>query len=201
MTSFFCFLGIVIIRRKNLTLLKILFMRNLALLFFFIFTLQAFTQVKRTDKLKIKEEKNRKIENNKVNQPNTNSSNLNNTKINSTELSDKSNSSNDSIAPIDWYKIISSDYKNTVVDTSLTIKSFYNFNYLMKDMFGMQSLSNDGQSYNLIDFSLLQNKVNPSFGFKAKDYNFYQIDDINYYNVPTPFSELAYRSAIKQGQN
>jgi len=172
-------------------------MRNYVLLYFIIYSLPLFSQIKKVDNSKIKD---------------TSKAVLNNSTTNSNLLKGSSNSdlpksnsefssTNDSIAPIDWYKIISSDYKVTVVDTSLTIKKFQNFNYLGRDLFGMQNMSNDGQSYNIIDYSLVKNTVNPNFGFNAKGFNFYQISDINYYKVPTPFSELTYRSAIKQGQN
>ncbi len=176
-------------------------MRNLALLCFFVFSLQANAQVKRTDKLKTKDEKNIKIDNTKVNQPVNNSSNSNNTTIGSTNSTSKTKSANDSIAPIDWYKIISYDNKITAVDTSLTIKKFQQLNFLGRDMFGLQSLSNDGQTYNILDYSLVKNNLIPSFGFSSKQWNYYQIEDINYYKVPTPFTELAYRSVVKQGQN
>ncbi|WP_177762411.1 putative porin [Flavobacterium sp. I3-2] len=158
-------------------------------------------QVKRTDKLKIKDEKNVKIDNTKVNQTNNNPTTLNNTNVESKNSTTKSVTSQDSIAPIDWYKIISYDNKITEVDTALTIKKFQQLNFLGRDMFGLQSLSNDGQTYNVLDYSLINNHMNPSFGFSSKQWNYYQIEDINYYKVPTPFTELSYRSVVKQGQN
>lgn len=176
-------------------------MRNLVLLCFFVSSLFANAQVKRSDKLKIKDEKNVKIDNTKVIQPVNNPSNSNTIVSSSDNSSNKSNLINDSIAPIDWYKIISYDNKITVIDTSLTIKKFQQLNFLGRDMFGLQSLSNDGQTYNILDYSLLTNKLNPSFGFSSKQWNYYQIEDINYYKVPTPFTELSYRSVVKQGQN
>lgn len=158
-------------------------------------------QVKRTDKLKIKDEKNVKIDNTKVNQPNNNPTTLNNANVESKNSTTKSISSQDSVAPIDWYKIISYDNKITEVDTALTIKKFQQLNFLGRDMFGLQSLSNDGQTNNVLDYSLINNYMNPSFGFSSKQWNYYQIEDINYYKVPTPFTELSYRSVVKQGQN
>lgn len=158
-------------------------------------------QVKRTDKLKIKDEKNVKIDNTKVNQTNNNPTTLNNTNVESKNSTTKSVTSQDSIAPIDWYKIISYDNKITEVDTALTIKKIQQLNFLGRDMFGLQSLSNDGQTYNVLDYSLINNHMNPSFGFSSKQWNYYQIEDINYYKVPTPFTELSYRSVVKQGQN
>lgn len=170
-------------------------MRNIFTLCFFLIVVESFAQVRLTQKRDLGKNTVSKVDTSNANS----SSNL---KSNSNDLAiSKSNSKNDSVAPIDWYKIIAYNYSQTAVDTSLTIKKFQDFNYLGKDMFGMQRLSNDGQTYNILDYSLIQHQLQPSFGFQAKDFNFYRIEDINYYNVPTPFSEIKYRSAIKQGQN
>ena len=40
----------------------------------------------------------------------------------------------------------------------------------------------------------------PSFGARARHFNFMEVDDINYYYVPTPFTELMYKTAFEQGQ-
>lgn len=175
-------------------------MRNLVLLFFLIFSLSAYTQVKRSDRMKISDEnisnsKNETSNSKQLSSPNSHGKSSVATRSNETSLV------NDSIAPIDWYKIISYNNKVTEVDTTLTIKKFQKLNFLGRDLFGLQSNANDGQSYNILDYSLIQNNVNPSFGFEAKQINYYQIEDINYYKVPTPFTELTYRSVVKQGQN
>ena len=49
-------------------------------------------------------------------------------------------SKTDTIAPLHLYKIISYDFKETIVDTSLNIKKHHSFNYLRKDIFGLQTL-------------------------------------------------------------
>lgn len=113
--------------------------------------------------------------------------------------------SNDSIksnkAKIDLYKIVSLEKDTIIVDTTLSIKKEYEYNYLRKDLFGLMPSSNEGKAYNTLNFSL--NKFNPfpEIGFKAKHINYYEINDVNYYSVPTPLSELYYKSVMEQGQS
>ncbi|RZK71003.1 MAG: hypothetical protein EOO92_20730, partial [Pedobacter sp.] len=106
----------------------------------------------------------------------------------------------DTIATIDMYKIITLDRDTTFVDTSLTIQKDYRANYLRKDNFGLLPFSNEGQTYNILDYSLVKFNPFPEFGFKAKHFAYMEVDDINYYNVATPFTDLFYRSVIQQGQ-
>ncbi|WP_282786869.1 putative porin [Flavobacterium croceum] len=104
-------------------------------------------------------------------------------------------------APIAWYKKYTLEKDTVAVDTSLTIKSLYKFNYLKRDTFGLLAFSNDGQPYNQLNFGLTQFKTLPSFGHNAKQYAYYNPEDILYYNVPTPVTELFYKSVVEQGQN
>src|SRR5690606_2637750 len=103
-------------------------------------------------------------------------------------------------APIDWYKIISIDRDTIAMDTTLTIKKEYRANYLRKDLFGLLPLSNEGQTYNVLDFGLTNFNPYPEMGFKAKHFAYMGIDDINYYHVPTPMTDLYYKSVMEQGQ-
>ncbi|RZJ76344.1 MAG: hypothetical protein EOO45_02565 [Flavobacterium sp.] len=106
----------------------------------------------------------------------------------------------DTIATIDMYKIISIDRDTTFVDTSLTLQKDYRANYLRKDNFGLLPFSNEGHTYNTLDFSLVKFNPFPEFGFKAKHFAYMEVEDISYYNVATPFTDLFYRSVIQQGQ-
>lgn len=103
-------------------------------------------------------------------------------------------------ATIDLYKIISHKKDTTIVDTSLTIKKEYKFNYLRKDNFELVDFSNLGQSYNTLSFNFHNTSTLPDFAAQAKHFNFYEIKDINYYRVPTPFTELFFKTALEQGQ-
>lgn len=103
-------------------------------------------------------------------------------------------------APIDWYKMISINRDTIAIDTTLTIKKEYKFNYLRKDLFGLLALPNEGQAYNVLDFGLTNFNPYPEMGFKAKHFAYMEIDDINYYHVPTPMTDLHYKSVMTRGQ-
>ena len=104
-------------------------------------------------------------------------------------------------ASVDLYKIISLDNDTTYVDTTLTIQREYKFNYLRKDTFGLLQFLNEGQTYNTLNFGLTPFNPYPEFGFKAKHFNYLEVQDIHYYNVPTPYSDLYFKSVMEQGQN
>lgn len=104
-------------------------------------------------------------------------------------------------APISSYKIISLQKDTVFVDTTLSIKKEYDFNYLRRDIFGLMPFPNEGQTYNTLDFGL--NKFNPfpEFGYKAKHFNYLDVNDIKYYSVATPLTELYFKTVMVQGQN
>lgn len=102
---------------------------------------------------------------------------------------------------IDQYKIISIHKDTTYVDTSLNIQTEYKHNYLRKDNFGLLQFNNDGHVYNTLFYNLNKIANTPEFGFKARQIAYLDVDDINYYNVPTPVSDLYYKSVMGPGQN
>jgi len=106
----------------------------------------------------------------------------------------------DTIATIDMYQIITLQKDTTLVDTSLNIRKEYRVNYLRKDNFGLLPFSNEGQTYNKLDFGLTQFNPFPEFGFTAKHFAYLEVNDINYYHVATPYTDLMYRSVMQQGQ-
>jgi hypothetical protein len=104
------------------------------------------------------------------------------------------------VAPIDWYKIISVSRDSIAVDTTLTIQKEYKSNYLRKDLFGLLPLPNEGHTYNQLDFGLTKFNPYPEMGFKGKHFAFVEADEVNYYHVPTPMTDLHYKSVMEQGQ-
>src|SRR5699024_9529953 len=40
----------------------------------------------------------------------------------------------------------------------------------------------------------------PKFGARARHFNFMEVDDIHYYHVPTPLTELFFKTVFEQGQ-
>ena len=102
-------------------------------------------------------------------------------------------------AKIEDYTIINQRNDSLKVDTSLTIDKYYKLNYLRADNFELIEFSNTGHTYNTL--SIVQsNGLFPQIGSNAKHYNYLKTNDIDYYHVATPFTELMYRSAFVQGQ-
>ncbi len=104
-------------------------------------------------------------------------------------------------AKYDQYRIISLNNDTTYVDTTLTIQKLYKFNHLRKDTFGLLPFANEGQTYQTLNFGLNNFSALPEIGFRAKTFNFLNSQDINYYSVATPMTDLYYKSVMEQGQN
>ncbi len=103
-------------------------------------------------------------------------------------------------APFTDYKYFTYTNDTLVIDTTLSLKKEYAFNILRKDMFGYQEFANQGKTYTPLKADFEEASIYSQMGTKSKDYNFYEKEDIVYYQVPTPSSEAAYRSGIEQGQ-
>lgn len=98
------------------------------------------------------------------------------------------------------YLIISEKRDTTFVDTTLSIQKEYKYNYLRKDNFNLIQFANTGQTYNTLSFDNASNKILPLFGARARHFNYMETEDINYYHVPTPLTELFYKTVFEQGQ-
>ncbi len=98
------------------------------------------------------------------------------------------------------YKVISHTNDSTYIDTTLTIQKAYKFNYLRKDNFELLPFHNQGQTYNNLAYDYSEVSLFPEMGNRAMHFNYYEVKDINFYKVPTPTSELAYRTGMQQGQ-
>lgn len=128
-------------------------------------------------------------------------------KTNQLDFNSKYNSSDSirkpkaKVATIDMYRIITLERDTTYIDTSLTIKKLYSYNYLRKDIFGLMPFPNEGQTYNTLQYSLNSFSPLPEFGFKAKHFNFKEANEIRYSSVATPVTELYFKTVMKQGQN
>lgn len=98
------------------------------------------------------------------------------------------------------FKIISFNNDTTIIDTTLTIQKDYQFNYLRKDDFELLPFHNQGQTFNRLAYAFKNPALNQSIGAKAKHFNYLESNEINYYRVPTPTTELMYRTGLEQGQ-
>ncbi|WP_373059758.1 putative porin [Zunongwangia sp. H14] len=108
----------------------------------------------------------------------------------------------DSVAkpPVQDYKIISYENDTTFVDTSLTIQKDYKFNYLRKDNFELLPFNNTAQPYTQLTYEMEFDETMPDFGARARHFRFFEVEDISYYRVPTPFTELYFKTVPEQGQ-
>lgn len=104
------------------------------------------------------------------------------------------------LATIDMYVQFNSASDSIAIDTTLSIKKEYKYNYLRKDGFGLMPFPNLGQTYNSLKHDFKSNRSLPLFGARAKHFNYMEIEDIDYFHVPTPLSELLYKTAFQQGQ-
>ena len=102
-------------------------------------------------------------------------------------------------AKIEDYLIITRKNDTIVIDTSLTIEKYHKINFLRKDDFELLPFSNTGVAYNTLSFSPITS-ISPKIGANNKYLSYESVDDVVYYDLPTPFTELMYRSAFEQGQ-
>ena len=98
------------------------------------------------------------------------------------------------------YKIITHSRDTTFLDTTLNIKKEYRYNYLKKDDFELMPFSNVGQPYNYLGHDFKRTSLYPKIGARAKHFNYLEIEDIKYYNVATPMTDLFFKTTFEQGQ-
>ena len=98
------------------------------------------------------------------------------------------------------YKLISLQNDTTYVDTTLTILKEYAYNYLRKDNFELLGFHNQGQTFNSLAYDFSQLSRLPLIGMSAKHFNYKKVRDVHYYEVPTPTTEILYRTGLQQGQ-
>jgi hypothetical protein len=104
-------------------------------------------------------------------------------------------------ADIKLYKTFNTEKDSVYIDTSLTINDEYKYNYLRKDNFGLFAFSNEGYLYSQLDFSRKKKYTSPQFGFNAKHSVYLNNSDIYYYSVPTPLTDLYFKTVMRQGQS
>ncbi|MEO1012607.1 MAG: putative porin, partial [Bacteroidota bacterium] len=98
------------------------------------------------------------------------------------------------------YKIISHFRDTTFLDTTLTIQKEYRYNYLKRDDFELMPFSNVGQPYNHLGVDFDRINLYPRMGASALHFNYLEMEDIAYYNVATPMTDLFFKTTFEQGQ-
>jgi len=102
---------------------------------------------------------------------------------------------------IEKYKIITSKNDTITADTSLTIQKAYKYNYLRKDDFELLPFHNIGQTYNSLGYTFDKVHLRPQFGAQARRFYYLEAEDINHFYVPTPYTDLYFKTTFEQGQN
>ena len=98
------------------------------------------------------------------------------------------------------YKIIPYKSDSTYIDTTLTLQKEYQHNYLRKDDFELMPFANIGQPYNVLGITFSDRSYYPRIGATARHYNYFEAQDITYYRVPTPTTELMFKTTLEEGQ-
>ena len=98
------------------------------------------------------------------------------------------------------YKIITHVNDTIVVDTTLSIKKERLFNHLRKDIFERQSFHNLGSPFAYLGYDFSKTNLFPNTGMRVKHQSYIPIEKVKYYRVPTPTSELFFKTGIQQGQ-
>jgi hypothetical protein len=98
------------------------------------------------------------------------------------------------------YKMISFARDTTFLDTTLTIQKEYKYNYLRKDDFELMPFSNVGQPYNQLGVNFERRNLYPQMGAKAKHFNYAEMEDVDYYNVATPMTDILFKTTLEEGQ-
>ncbi len=98
------------------------------------------------------------------------------------------------------YKIVSYARDTTFLDTTITIQKEYKYNYIREDDFELMPFANMGQPYNELGKTFSKNPYYPRIGATAKHSRYFEVEDIKYYNVPTPMTELMFKTSMEQGQ-
>jgi hypothetical protein len=106
----------------------------------------------------------------------------------------------DTVAFIKNYKLYYEDGRTAYVDTTLSVQKEYRFNFLRKDYFELLPLNNVGQGFNKMGYDFLNQPLRPSIGARGKHYAYFEAEDIAYYEVPTPLTELFFKTTYEQGQ-
>lgn len=109
-------------------------------------------------------------------------------------------SSNDDISIKD-YLIISQSRDTIHVDTTLTMAKYYKFNSQRRDNFAYLPLNNSGQALNPMSLEAWHKETAPAVGFKAKESQRFLPHQLGYYHVPTPLSEIFFKTTQSQGQS
>ena len=103
--------------------------------------------------------------------------------------------------PITDYLISAQNRDTSFVDTTLSVAKQYKFNFRRKDDFEYLAFANSGQTVNHLSIQSGPQSILPMPGFSAKTHQMLQPDEVSYYHVPTPLTEMYFKTTFQQGQS
>jgi len=98
------------------------------------------------------------------------------------------------------YKTITHFNDTIIIDTTLSLKKERLFNHFRKDKFENMSQHNLGAAYSNLGYDFTEIDMLPKMGISVKHQDFLEVEDVTYFRVPTPTTELFYKTGIQQGQ-
>ena len=99
------------------------------------------------------------------------------------------------------YKIFYLDETEKSVDTSLSWEVEKTFNFLRKDYFEYLPLPNMGEGFNKMGYDFHENSFTPQMGAKVKHFGYFNKEDVPYYEMPSAYTELFFKTTFEQGQH
>ena len=98
------------------------------------------------------------------------------------------------------YKLLFLDGSEMTVDTSLSLEREYSFNFLRKDYFELLTFPNMGEAFNKLGYNFHDQPFTPQMGARVKHFSYFEKEDVPYYEVPSAYTELFFKSTFQQGQ-
>ena len=99
------------------------------------------------------------------------------------------------------YKILYLDETEKSVDTSLSIEGEYSFNFLRTDYFEYLPLPNMGEGFNKLGYDFHEQSFTPQMGARVKHFGYFEKEDVPYYEMPSAYTELFFKTTFQQGQH
>ena len=99
------------------------------------------------------------------------------------------------------YKILYLDESEKSVDTSLSLETEFTFNFLRKDYFEYLPLPNMWEGFNKMGYDFHEQSYLPQMGARVKHFGYFEKEDVPYYEMPSAYTELFFKTTFDQGQH
>ena len=99
------------------------------------------------------------------------------------------------------YKILYLDETERSVDTSLSLEAEFTSNFLRKDYFEYLTLPNMGEGFNKMGYDFHDQSFTPQMGARVKHFGYFEKEAVPYYEMPSAYTELFFKTTFQQGQH